>query len=229
MKKVLILLIIALIASYGYSQEKNFIDQPYLETSAKVDTLVIPDRIYLHISISEKDTKDKISIEELEKEMNKKLKSLGINLKKQLEVDNFSSMFKKYLLKKKDIVKNKSYTLLVYDAKTASEVMRELEKINISNIYLSRTEYSKEKQLSVKLKQRAIADAKFNAATMLKPLNQKLGKAIYIKDNNSFSATRFSDKSYDFGNYGVSYAPVIEVEIKKIKIESSVTVIFRID
>ena len=60
-----LLSIIALcIVSFIFSQTKNFIDQPYLETSAKADTLVIPDRIYLDILISEKDTKDKKSIED---------------------------------------------------------------------------------------------------------------------------------------------------------------------
>ena len=43
----------------GWSQTKNFIDQAYVETNAQVDTLVIPDRIYLNILILEKDTKRK--------------------------------------------------------------------------------------------------------------------------------------------------------------------------
>lgn len=30
-------------------QTKNFIDQPYVETTAKVDTLIKPDVIYLDI------------------------------------------------------------------------------------------------------------------------------------------------------------------------------------
>ena len=38
---------------FGYAQSKNFIDQPYLETTAKVDSLVKPDRIYLSILIQE--------------------------------------------------------------------------------------------------------------------------------------------------------------------------------
>ncbi len=44
------------------SQTKNFIDKAYLETSAKVDTLVKPDIIYLDIIISEKDSKNKVPI-----------------------------------------------------------------------------------------------------------------------------------------------------------------------
>ena len=81
--KNLLSIIAVYIVSFVFSQTKNFIDQPYLETSAKADTLVIPDRIYLDILISEKDTKDKKSIEELEILMEEKLKSIGIDTKKQ--------------------------------------------------------------------------------------------------------------------------------------------------
>ena len=48
------------------AQPKNFIDQPYLETTVKVDTLVVPDRIYLNILLTEADTKGRTSVEELE-------------------------------------------------------------------------------------------------------------------------------------------------------------------
>lgn len=118
-----LLSIIALcIVSFVFSQTKNFIDQPYLETSAKADTLVIPDRIYLDILISEKDTKDKKSIEELEILMEERLKSIGIDTKKQLTLNDLASNFKKYFLKNTDILKTKSYSLIVYDAKQQEEL-----------------------------------------------------------------------------------------------------------
>ena len=118
-----LLSIIALyIVSFVFSQTKNFIDQPYLETSAKVDTLVTPDRIYLDILISEKDTKDKKSIEELEILMEERLKSIGIDIKKQLTLNDLASNFKKYFLKNTDILKTKSYSLIVYDAKQQEEL-----------------------------------------------------------------------------------------------------------
>jgi len=49
-------------------QTKNFIDQPYLETTAKVDTLIKPDIIYLGILIREKDERNKISVEKWKQE-----------------------------------------------------------------------------------------------------------------------------------------------------------------
>jgi hypothetical protein len=75
-------LIIGLIAISNtvFSQTKNFIDLPYIETSAKVDTLVMPDRVYLTIILTEKDTKGKISVEELEEKMINRLTSIGIEM-----------------------------------------------------------------------------------------------------------------------------------------------------
>lgn len=57
--KNLIYFVIAILTVKSHSQNKNFIDQPYVETTSKADTLIIPDRIYLNIVISEKDTRGK--------------------------------------------------------------------------------------------------------------------------------------------------------------------------
>ena len=97
MKKIVLLLPLLFITK-NFSQTKNFIDLPYIETSAKVDTLVTPDRIFLTILITEKDTKNRTSVEELESKMNLKLKSLGIITEKQLTLNDLSSNYKKYLL-----------------------------------------------------------------------------------------------------------------------------------
>jgi len=75
MKNTLLLILFLLAVNKTFAQ-KNYIDQPFVETSAKVDTLVIPDRIYLTIIISEKDTKGKTSVEELESKMVNKLNSI---------------------------------------------------------------------------------------------------------------------------------------------------------
>ena len=122
MKKNIILFLI-LLSAKSFSQTKNFLDTPYIETSAKVDTLVTPDRIYLNILITEKDTKGKIAVEELEIKMNEKLKSLGIVTEKQLTLNDLSSNSKKYFLKQQDIQKSKNYTLVVYNAKVAGKVI----------------------------------------------------------------------------------------------------------
>jgi hypothetical protein len=82
MKKITYLLIIMIVCNQAFAQSKNFIDQAYLETTAKVDTLVVPDQIFLSIYIDEGEDRNKTSLEKKEKEMAKVLENLGIDLKK---------------------------------------------------------------------------------------------------------------------------------------------------
>ena len=235
MKKIGLIFLLTFLTFQCYSQTKNFIDKPYLETTAIVDTLVIPNRIYLSILITEKDTRGRTSVEELENKMNAKLNSLGIDTKKQLTLSDVTSNFKNYFLKGKDVLKNKAYTLLVYDAKTAGKVIVGLESIKISNVRLSKTEYSKIEQLKIELKQKAVVKAKIQAESMLKPLNQNLGKAIYISDLNSNitsmlqgKATGIQIRGYSSNYQAREYDP-IDIEFEKIKIESVVTIKFGIE
>ena len=104
MKRILTLMLFVLMA-HGFAQTKNFIDQPYIETMAKVDTSVTPDKIFMNIIITEQDTKGKISVEELESKMESTLKAIGINTKKNLTLNDLASNFKKYFLRRQDVLK----------------------------------------------------------------------------------------------------------------------------
>ena len=95
-KKNILLAIIMAYSFVGFSQSKNFIDQPYIETNAQVDTLITPDRIFLNILVMEQDTKGKTSVEELESKMETTLKKLGIDTKKNLTLNDLATNFKKY-------------------------------------------------------------------------------------------------------------------------------------
>jgi len=221
------LLLITSLTSYG--QSKNFIDQPYLETTARVDTLVIPDRIYLSILITEADTKGKTSVEKLENKMADKLKTLGIDIEKQLTLTDLGSNFKKYFLRKVDVQKDKAYTLLVYDAVDAGRVIMGLESIGISNINLTKTQYSSLEKLKIDLRQRAVRAAKIQAEAMLIPLDQKLGHALFISDLNTGVQNRMAERMVRVQmSKETDIDQPIEIEFEKIKIESTVNVKFAI-
>jgi len=231
--KILILVMLLFISAYSNSQNKNFIDQPYLETNASVDTLVTPDRIYLNIQITESDTKGKISVEELENSMAEKLKSIGIVLEKQLTLKDLSSNFEKYFLKQKDVLKSKEYTLLVYDAQTAGKVIMVLEEIGVSNVELQKMEYSRMDALELELKSLAIIKAKAQGESMVRPLNQKLGVALYIYDNSIQQITRSNERGavmqMAYAEKNIDNFEPIEIAFDKIKVESSVYVKFKLE
>ncbi|RYE54063.1 MAG: hypothetical protein EOP48_13055, partial [Sphingobacteriales bacterium] len=120
MKRLTILAFLLFSILVANSQAKNFIDQPYIEVSGSADTLVTPNEIYIRIILSEKDTRDRVSIEELELKMVAALKGLSLDTEKDLTTSDMTSNFKTYLLKSKDVIKTKIYTLKVTDAVTAS-------------------------------------------------------------------------------------------------------------
>lgn len=233
MKKLIFLLLTISAVSHA---QKSFLDQAYLETTSNVDTLVSPDKIYLNIILFEKDSKGKKSVEELQSIMIGKLQSIGIDLKKQLFLKDLSSNFKKYFLKSQDILKVKQFSLLVYDASTAGKVIQKLEEENISNVSIEKTEYSKIEQLKLLLKSKAVTKAKENAINLAKPLNQKIGSAIYISDApvNVFNSLQGrvaglsirGASSIDASNYDND---IDEVEFEKMKIETSVIVRFKLE
>ena len=216
------------ICSLAFGQAKNFIDQPYLETTAKVDSLVTPDQIYLSIYIHEGEDRNRTSLEKQERTMANVLENLGIDLKKQLKVDNLASNYKKYFLKRKNILKSKSYTLEVYDAMTAGKVLIGLESEGISNVRLIKTAYSKIETLKLELKSKAILKAQQQAKALTTPLNQQLGKAIYINDK-FYSRPYYNNMNMMArAEYAMDEAleTPIDIEFSKIKVESEISVRF---
>lgn len=187
--------------------------------------------------ISEKDTKGKKSVEELESEMLAKLKSLGINTEKNVTMQDMMSNYKKFFLKQTDIQKAKSYSILVYDAQMTAKVFIGLEEINISNVRIDKLEHSEEAKLQLIMNTKAIENAKANALSFTKPLGQNVGKALYLGNVNNIisqlsgSAAGImirgaaSIKRYDMQAQDYS----TNIEFEKIIISSSIGVRFALE
>ena len=212
------------------SQTKNFIDQPYIEVSGNADTLVTPNEIYIRILISEKDTRDRVSIEELEQKMVAVLKGLGLDTEKDLTTSDMTSNFKYYLLKGKDVIKTKLYTLKVIDAVTASQVFIKLEEIGISNTSIERVDHSDLDNLKNKMRTKAIIDAKQRAIALTNPLSQTVGSAIHIIDSENISQ-QLQGRVAGIQIRGLSslqgnFSELPKIEFEKIKVTASINAKF---
>ena len=220
-----------------FSAQKNFLDQPYIEVSASADTLVVPDRIYVSITLNEADSKNKKSVEEQEKQLETILKKLKINTDKDLSVLGYSSDFKKYFLKGQNILKTKKYSLLVRDAYTLANVIISLEEAGISNTEVEKVEYSKSKELLLELKSEAVKKSRITADKLVKPLNQKAGKALYISDTNyggigDYELTTdeiFSLQEMDYKKGSASEEFLRKLDFQKIKFSTTVYVKYQLD
>ena len=212
------------------SQTKNFIDKPYIEVSGNADTLVTPNEIYIRILISEKDTRDRVSIEELEQKMVAVVKGLGLDTEKDLTTSDMTSNFKYYLLKGKDVIKTKLYTLKVIDAVTASQVFIKLEEIGISNTSIERVDHSDLDNLKNKMRTKAIIDAKQRAIALTNHLSQTVGSAIHIIDSENISQ-QLQGRVAGIQIRGLSslqgnFSELPKIEFEKIKVTASINAKF---
>lgn len=235
MKKIMLaglFLLSTIMATKAQTGEKNFIDKPYMEVSGKAEMEVTPDRIYMSITINEKDSKGKTVLAQSEKDMINKLKALGIDTKKDLSVQDMSSNFKKYWVKSSDIMTSKEYQLLVTTAQMAGNVMQELEKIGISNVSILRVDHSLMEQYRREVKLKAIKAAREKATDMASAIGQTAGKAIYIQEvdfGNMYvgrMAGLESNVSFKVRNADIS-AP--DIEFEKIKLEYQVNAKFELN
>ena len=220
-----------------FSAQRDFLDQPYIEVSASVDTLVVPDRIYVSITLNEADSKNKKSVEEQEKQLETILKKLKINTDKDLSVWDYSSNFKKYFLKGQNILKTKKYSLLVRDAYTLANVIISLEEAGISNTEVEKVEYSKSKELLLELKSEAVKKSRITADKLVKPLNQKAGKALYISDTNYggiedyeyVTVRNIALQEMDYKRESASEEFLRKLDFQKIKFSTTVYVKYQLD
>ena len=220
-----------------FSAQRDFLDQPYIEVEAEADTLVVPDRIYVSITLNEADSKNKKSVEEQEKQLETILKKLKINTDKDLSVLGYSSDFKKYFLKGQNILKTKKYSLLVRDAYTLGNVIISLEEAGISNTEVEKVEYSKSKELLLELKSEAVKRSRITADKLVKPLNQKAGKALYISDMNyrgmgDYEVQAMMDITPEPRTYkkeGASEEFLRKLDIKKMKFYVVIRVNYQLD
>ena len=211
------------------SQTKNFIDQPYIEVVGNFDTLVTPNLIYIKIIISEKDTRDRISLEEQESKMIKAFKNLGINTEQDLTTNDMISNYKFYLFKQKDILKTKEYILKVTSAETASKVFLQLEVLGISNTSIDRVDHSDIDNLKNIYRIKAMENSRDKAIALTKSIAQTIGNAIFISDNESQYENRLQGQVAGLKVRGVAsldmanYEPP-KIEFEKIKVNASVSV-----
>lgn len=184
MKKTF-LIALAIIMGLGtaYAQQNNTI-----ETSVNVRKEVIPDEIFISITINEKDNKGKVSVEEQQKQMIRALASLGIDTKEALTVDNMGSTLKQNTLRKDNIFISKRYTLKVSSAKDASNAIQALKGIDIAQTYVSRVAISDslEREVKNQLLVEAAQKAQENARILAEAVGCKAGKAVYIQNYYSF-------------------------------------------
>jgi len=211
--------------------------QPYIEVTGTAEKEVIPDEIYIGIIIRERYVnRVKVTIEEQEEKLKTAVKSLGIDLI-NLYLSDANADYVKIRWQKKDVLTKKDYTLKVSTATTVGQVFQELEKLEITDAYISKVSHSKIDSLRKEVRIMAIKAAKDKADYLLTAIGEQTGKALIVTENpQTIYRTEYqamasrninSVASTTAGLYS-SVDKDNEIEFQKIKLTSSIYVKFSI-
>lgn len=110
------------------------------------------------------------------------LKNIGIDLS-NLYLSDANADYVKVYWQKKDVLTRKDYTLKVSNATAVGNVFIELDKIKITDAYVSKVNHSKIDSLKKDVKIKAIQSAKDKADYLLQAIGEKTGKPIIVKEN----------------------------------------------
>ena len=94
MKKLILMAAVMLSVLPAAAQEQaSKFDASYIQVWGQAEKEITPDEFYLSVTINEKDSKGKISIQTQERAMLDALKKLGVDTQKQLRVVDMSSEY----------------------------------------------------------------------------------------------------------------------------------------
>lgn len=226
------------ILTFGQTNTPKTEEQPYIEVTGTAEKEVIPDEIYIGIIIREKYVnKVKVTIEEQEEKLKTAVRSLGIDLT-NLYLSDANADYVKIRWQKKDVLTKKDYTLKVSNATTVGQVFQELEKLEITDAFISRVSHSKLDSLRKEVKIMAIKAAKDKADYLLAAIGEQTGKPLIIKEYEILPLSNVSGVNIRGGRtdgslYYVDGVKVRdkeddEIQFQKIRLQTSIYVKFLI-
>ncbi len=224
MKKIFLIAAICCIASSVSAQSTTCQSKDYIEVYGYSEKKVLPDIAYISITLNEKDPATAaVGVAEMEKRMKKSLLSLGINIEKQLSIENITSQF----AKRKNIDLSNIYTLELTNLSLLQEVFDKLEDHGISNIYIKEYKISNINDIKLSLKTLAIKDAKKKAEAIAAGAEVKIGGMIQATDqdrgqmyNEYIPRMTSSFKTSEDGDDSNENLP--NLKVKEIKVSSTI-------
>jgi uncharacterized protein YggE len=232
MRKLIFASVFLITGLYAFAQSPALPTSPqsYIEITGTAEEEVVPDEIFITITLKERYiNKDKITIETQEAQLKNALKSIGIDLK-NLYLSDVNSDYVKIRRQKKDMLTKKEYVLKVATASMVGQVFNELDKMDITDGYISKVNHSKLDSLKKEIRIKAIQSAKEKATYLLVALGEQLGKVLVVTDSPDPGTQPYYPMPRVMAMVAADGVPEQkeEIEFQKIKLTSSIFVKFAV-
>lgn len=222
MKKLIAALAFAIcFSANAQTIENNKDNVPYITVTGTAEKEVVPDIIYISITLQEKVVnKANYTIAAQEEKLKKSLQGLGIDLK-NLSLADASSDIIRYKRKDKGIEERQEYSLRLSTAAEVRRVFEALHDNDIKEASISKVDHTQMDALRKEVRIDAIKAAKDKATYLLQAVGEQPGKPLII--------TEEPDNQYRVENYrsNVSFKDSEannvnnETDFKKIRIKFS--------
>ncbi len=219
------------------SQEINTDSEtPYIKVIGAAEQTIIPDEIYLTITIRERESgRDKISIIEQEGSLKNSLIKLSIPTE-NLTIADAKADYIRIKWTKRAVISQREYELKLGTAKQVSQVLEKLDSLKIENVDISKVSHSKILEYRKEVRIMAIKAGKEKADYLLNAIGHKTGKALLVEevtvnsenDLQALNTRRAGNQSYGAYIDGVGKISTV-IEFRKIKLKSIIYLKFEIE
>ncbi len=209
-----------------------------IEVAGTAEMEVVPDIITFSISLKEyfkdeKNFKDKLTIDILEKQLIKAVAEAGL-AKESLVIGGISG-YRDYTSQRKkpaNFTQSKQYELTLYDLKKVDNILSKIDEKGIQYTNIQKAEHSKIAQYRKEIKVKALQMAKEKAVYLLEGIGEKLGDPIEINEVDDYSSYPVYAQANVQMQRGAmaeaAPAPDSELEYQKIKISYKMRAVFKI-
>lgn len=223
--KNLLLASCLIIGMYAFGQEER--KASYIEVRGKAEEWIVPDEIYLQMTIVADKVQD---FEDVEEKAVRMLLKKGV-LKEDITLSDaqgevITAWFKKGMDTKR------VYQVKTNSAEMVNDVVSALDKLGVHQVGISKVDYSKKKALEDALRVKAMKDAKEKAVLMLSAIDAVLGSPLVVTENSwgmSPVVNTMMMRAVSFDNQEMkSSGSKGALSFKKLKYQSEVMVRFAI-
>jgi uncharacterized protein YggE len=238
LKRLTLLVIMsASISALGQTTTANVKEAPYIEVTGTAEIEIIPDEIYIAITIRERhEGRVKITIEKQESDLKEGLIGIGISLN-NLSLTDANADYVKVKWTKKDVITKTEYILKVENALTVGKVFEKLDELKINDANISRVSHSKLEEFKKEVRIMAIKSAKEKADYLLTAIGEETGMAMIVHEQSSsyqiddsmlnVRGARSQSSYYYIDGMKVS-GNESEIQFQKIKLQAAIYVKFEI-
>ena len=188
MKKMIFLAAAFVLVALSVSAQQAETFPSYIEVNGVAEREVAPNEIYLSITINERDSKGKISIDEQQRDMVAVLKKLGVKPAEQLKMMDLTSSY----FKRGNALAKAQYELKLTSAVEVARVWRALDELGISQVTVQKVSHTDIETFKKEVRADAMRAARDNARALAEAIDQKAGKCFWIADYSSPVKTTFA-------------------------------------